>query len=560
MHKLNLLPLFFFLAAGTAKTSSQLIDSSTPEVADCRARPWVRAPDLTPGHVLQGDVKVRLDGLCPDVEKLVLGLRFKERAFLRVLQPGMQRPRPVSECPFSGPLRGVLCPDIGVVNDTELEIWEDRLLNDTVWTIYEEERIAFEVKHVLKQPQYSDAGQISELIQEFGLLIPNTNYPPGLDYINSFSVGGDGNDVVDVQSIYEYFTEVHFGNGTVQEIQAGFTSFIPAYPSVDGASEVVNTTAKKSKSPLYGDQNGNDPMRSNFTVEVTLPPKRTFVQGFDQDVNIVVHRTGLANRAEVELFIDIQDLRVQTLESELFEMYGKAGNESGVNLRYHLRAEFDRDLFGAWNTDHILSQRSKVKFPTPSEDEIANSVVISTSSEPISLPLHVDDQAIPDFATYYQRLKSQLLLVLNLREEVLEEIDPDEDDWVPRSKGYVMDGKPFLSRHDRFDVDISVVSQPSPYLSDITPVHYLSEDARTPVFVDESAINGLLAESTVQRDSMAPLAQPRMCERKGGTEVSSGYYPEGSFPIYVGWTWSKKLNKDQKKNREAHRNPLLVQS
>ena len=51
--------------------------------APCSARVWVRAPDLEPGQVVQGHVKVKLDGSCDEVSSYSLGLRFAERSWVK---------------------------------------------------------------------------------------------------------------------------------------------------------------------------------------------------------------------------------------------------------------------------------------------------------------------------------------------------------------------------------------------------------------------------------------------------------------------------------------------
>ena len=50
---------------------------------DCRARAWVRAPDLEPGEILQGDVRIKLDADCSDVSSYSIGLRFMERSWVK---------------------------------------------------------------------------------------------------------------------------------------------------------------------------------------------------------------------------------------------------------------------------------------------------------------------------------------------------------------------------------------------------------------------------------------------------------------------------------------------
>ena len=54
-------------------------------IAECTARAWVRAPDLAPNTIVQGDARVKISAECPAVESVTLGLRFKERSFVKAL-------------------------------------------------------------------------------------------------------------------------------------------------------------------------------------------------------------------------------------------------------------------------------------------------------------------------------------------------------------------------------------------------------------------------------------------------------------------------------------------
>ena len=73
----SLLELSTVVAAASAPSAES--DTVTP----CRARAWVRAPDLVPGQVVKGDVKVKLDGACEEVSSYTLGLRFAERSWVK---------------------------------------------------------------------------------------------------------------------------------------------------------------------------------------------------------------------------------------------------------------------------------------------------------------------------------------------------------------------------------------------------------------------------------------------------------------------------------------------
>ena len=73
-----LLALFKLSVIGVAATGDAGVRDKS-----CRARAWVRAPDLDAGQVVQGDVKVKLDGACPEVLGYTLKLRFAERSWVK---------------------------------------------------------------------------------------------------------------------------------------------------------------------------------------------------------------------------------------------------------------------------------------------------------------------------------------------------------------------------------------------------------------------------------------------------------------------------------------------
>jgi hypothetical protein len=46
----------------------------------CQGCAWVRAPDMVPGDIIAGDLKVKLIGPWADAEGCTLCLRYKERS------------------------------------------------------------------------------------------------------------------------------------------------------------------------------------------------------------------------------------------------------------------------------------------------------------------------------------------------------------------------------------------------------------------------------------------------------------------------------------------------
>jgi len=70
----------------TAFTLLRSPQSKDPSNApsQCQAHAWVRAPDMVPGEVIAGDVKIKLSGPCTGAESYTLGLRYKEKVFSRL--------------------------------------------------------------------------------------------------------------------------------------------------------------------------------------------------------------------------------------------------------------------------------------------------------------------------------------------------------------------------------------------------------------------------------------------------------------------------------------------
>lgn len=80
------LSLALVLATARAMVLHPSLESKEPNdvLHQCQGHAWVRAPDLTPGDVIAGDVKVKLLGPCAEAESYTIGLRYKERIFWKL--------------------------------------------------------------------------------------------------------------------------------------------------------------------------------------------------------------------------------------------------------------------------------------------------------------------------------------------------------------------------------------------------------------------------------------------------------------------------------------------
>jgi hypothetical protein len=211
------------------------------------------------------------------------------------------------------------------------------------------------------------------------------------------------------------------------------------------------------------------------------------------------------------------------------------------------------------------SQCREVKFAATATDLTRE--ISSTSSEPLSLSFYVDHSPVPDFSMYYQKLGHHLELTLRVKPDPSEPCEDEWEkeewerqigqwekqtadmaeadfDWVPWSQP--LSPSSFIQDHPRYltgQVGIFVTPVQEQGSVRSTPVHYLSDEARQPLFIDVSDINDLRLMSPEERDHIAPLAQPSVKVFAEGEEVGGRYFTvlDMHKPIYVGETWAKKV-------------------
>ncbi|KAG2752878.1 hypothetical protein P692DRAFT_20871405 [Suillus brevipes Sb2] len=558
---LRWLSLALVLATNVAAFTDLPSPQST-ELSDapsqCQARAWVRAPDMVPGEIIAGDVKVKLSGLCTDAESYTLGLRYKEREFWKLRRedaPIPKRPKSTySNLMVSNNdlFRVQPFQNIGGLdhNETEWKAYVNSIQNRDLWSIHEEERIAFEIKNPLAGVEGTDPLS-RNFTTRFGVLVPNTNYPPGLDCRQGFVPEGGENDIIFSESIYEYFVEIGFSNGTTSEIPAGMTAFTPFYlPPENNTPSVVNVSL--SPTPTHCGSNMKpsvDRLRSNYTIEVHFPEGAHVYQNSFMNVTAIVHRTGYTNRTDIPVQLCASSAnRIEWHSQELqnrqsFPPFVRA-LASYVPMQH---PQFSQVPHPAYHFPCRGINFAASPAHLPHESHIS-----SASSEPLSLSFRIEHDAFPYFSMYYQKLGQDVKLNLQIKPDPSEPIcetefekiqrekqiaDADEIDWVPW-----VPFKPMRGTHRTLSGDTNVLSViPTQKQGAVrsTPVHYLSDKARQPVFVDLSDIAGLRLMLPEERDLIAPLTQSSIKVFAKGEELPRRY--STGNPIYVGDTWAKKV-------------------
>ncbi|KAG2135299.1 hypothetical protein DEU56DRAFT_981165 [Suillus clintonianus] len=557
------------------------LNAPPPPPPQCWAQAWVRAPDMVPGDVIVGDVRIKLNGpACADVESYGLGLRYKEMIFWKL--------RPESKYSSMDSTRDVLRARMpfqhsGNPHYNELPLralewaFQKPEHNKDLWPVHEEERIAFEIKTPLVSAEGADPLPTT-FTSQFGILVPNTNYPPGFDYRHGAEfdyrngapgrrgiVGGP--DIIRSESNYEYFVEIRFSNGTTWNIPAGITAFNPFYVSTEDETPSVNVSMSPS-GPGRGPRRREqllDKLSSNYTVEVSFPEGTQINQDSSVNITATVHRTGYTSRTDIPL----QLCASSTTANEWRPRELKNRSQPGMSYVKALVPS----IISSMNPSMQQSQKFQVfqrpcreiKFVAAPAGLTHEGHISSTSSEPLSFSVHVPQGSAPAFLTYYQNLGHRVTLNLQVKPDPSEPwgndfekkrweqqkqrwrqqtrwMDEADFDWVPWS---------FPTQHrlrnlnGNADVSFSPMQDQRPVQP--TPVHYLSNEARQPAFVDVSDIADLRSMTTEERDLLAPIAQPSIKVSEGG-ELPNWYFTPKYMimehmeqPIYVGDTWLNKV-------------------
>ena len=97
--------------------------------------------------------------------------------------------------PFINPQRASpwALPTSRFPNSSDDIAFQEMLLNKDLWLVREEERIVFETTQVI--PMREEPGRDGDIVQDFAILVPSTNFPPALDHLTSIFMMSDGTEV-----------------------------------------------------------------------------------------------------------------------------------------------------------------------------------------------------------------------------------------------------------------------------------------------------------------------------------------------------------------------------
>ncbi|KAF8512479.1 hypothetical protein JB92DRAFT_271314 [Gautieria morchelliformis] len=463
---------------------------------DCRVRAWVRAPDLEPGQVLQGDVKIKLDGACSDVSSYGIGLRFMERSWVKARREGVVLPEPPTangSSPTSTSLNDSIFEPLKLGNaafwsgserGVEPSAWkayQDGLRNPELWLAREEERIGFESRHILRK------GPLGE-----------TN-------------------TADAEHIYAYFVDVTFANGTRHEVPAGYTSFRAVLPVEQTETETFRTIAtppsKCKKGHSCPDITEEDPAQGQYALEVIFSNGRHVVRGSSNNVTIIAHQMGPGNHH----LLNLQSLDVRLQHNLSWAAMFAADNETAKSILNS----------GSFKTSQLL--------PVIEDGMVYHQFISEQLVNGIEAPQLFQARVVENAtASSAEAINVSYRVTLQVQNVSSTNDEDDESAWTPKEEEteYLEARIPlFVRTHD------GTSEAPA-------PTHYLSAGARRPVFVDPVSISELQRKGIADRDMLAPAAEARIITPVGDDIVKHRYYdatrlrgPTAAPPYYVGDVW-----------------------
>ncbi|OJA18898.1 hypothetical protein AZE42_12454, partial [Rhizopogon vesiculosus] len=378
------------------------------------------------------------------------------------------------------------------------------------------------------------------------------------------------------ESIYEYFVEIKFSNGTTSEIPAGITAFDPVYLSTENdyprRVNVSLTRTRNRMQPVPALEVPVDSLQSNYTIEIYFPNGTQVYQNSSVNMVVTVHRTGYTNRTDTP--VELCGFKSGPTPAEWLPQ----GLKDRSQLVQYTSALVPSKQNWAMFPSHLPISSSpcrEIKFAAIPVDLTQEGHISSTSSEPTSLSVHVERNVIPNFSTYYQKFEYRADLNLKIKPDPSEprkkneferhqwgtqsaEMDETDFDWVPWSP---VTQTRHVSHHGDVNLYVIPVQHHEQGHLRFTPVHYLSDEAREPVFVQFSDIADLRLMSPEERDAIAPLAQPSIKVFAKGEELRLRYFTSGDMrqPIYVGDTWVNKVLPVAAEGRDNMDHLLIVQ-
>ncbi|KZP18451.1 hypothetical protein FIBSPDRAFT_591811 [Athelia psychrophila] len=244
---------------GVAMSAAEPLLQNSEE-SHCTVQAWVRAEDLTPSSILNGDLRIKVDPSCAeDIVSVGLQLRLDEYAEVKFPKAGVVMP--------TTPVRGNVSEDETYMwrpfgmrddlegSDTEMGRYRTALRDPELWEVYGEERTAWKSAVTLHEGSIDYA---RPLVLPFAVATSHVQFPPGHE--NSFRLFSNQNSpepAAGAKDGYRYTALVTFSDGRLEEVPAGYTTFHPVRRSAP-VNQMLFTNVTFSRDGCRGDGRRGD--------------------------------------------------------------------------------------------------------------------------------------------------------------------------------------------------------------------------------------------------------------------------------------------------------------
>ncbi|KAJ7137754.1 hypothetical protein C8R44DRAFT_336294 [Mycena epipterygia] len=402
------LPLLVSAALGLLSTSHSRISKASQADGPCTVAAWVRAEDLSPHHIAQGELRVKVSRseCAHQIVSVALRLQLNEFGEFVSLRAGVVLPEPrqaVNET----------VPGSDVVYD--YQPYADAMSDPELWNVRAEERQVWVTETMLLD---DNPDLTHPIVTPFTVAVPAVNYPPATERYrlarNSRHFFSD--------LTYQYIAIVRYTDGRTVDVPAGYTTFIPE-------GSVLPTTTPFSWNTTFVDPCGGDfrdtelekclpsTQRSEFVAEITLEEGNVVQKGGVVKGRVSVHSTaGSTTLSEISVGVWTR-YNDHWAEAQAAAAGDTGFSASTTDYRYACRyAIGSRPLDAeASSYAHIFANEHMGWSGYPPLMLVSSGDSAFTPAHPhFDFEFQVPHDIPVDFASYYTNGENQLLLNLEV--------------------------------------------------------------------------------------------------------------------------------------------------
>jgi len=489
------------LATSSVPIQTAFAASSTKDDnSSCNIKAWVRAEDLSPNAIVNGDLRIKVDQGCTDeIASVSLELRLDEFSEVKYLKEGATLPA-LPNC----------WRMFGAFGDPDHDRYYESLRDPALWIVKAEERTAFKSAVTLIK-KFFDYSQ--PVIVPFTVAVPNVNYPPALR-LSGHSFGDSGRETNSMH-LYRYTALIAFQSGHKVEIPAGYTTFDPVHDaSLHTRAFSTNVTLEERTQGLRDHLKvcAADTEETIFEAQVTVEGGNVVGAGDTMKGRVAVHRLTGGSTTAQNISIHVRSERdhrwaqAQAASADHIEAF-RLSNSSFSSAIYRSEISTSDSQY-----DDILRRKGRRNNPWEPFSEGA----LTEQKQYLDFELKVSEDAVRNFHAYYATSVTSLVITLDVPYPLAQgcvfggEDEEPIDDANHYKEGLWDDCTPIGQSHKGpgyaltqlvAEIPITLIGAQRLNPGSPPPVHYLTPGVASPVILASSPHSSY-------KDVVFPVSQP----------------------------------------------------